>query len=46
MGMYWGVPSRTLCQEVDAWMNAYRHIGDQRFDKLARHVARKKPKKE
>jgi DNA-binding transcriptional ArsR family regulator len=36
-----------LFQEVNAWMSEYRHIWDQRFDKLALHIAqKKKPKKD
>jgi DNA-binding transcriptional ArsR family regulator len=32
-------------QEVEAWMNEYRHIWDARFDKLAAHLALKKQQK-
>ena len=31
-----------LFREVNAWMNEYRHIWDQRFDKLAEHIKQKK----
>lgn len=34
-----------LFQEVNDWMNDYRHIWDQRFDKLAAHIAQKKQQK-
>jgi DNA-binding transcriptional ArsR family regulator len=34
-----------LFQEVSDWMNEYRHIWDQRFDKLAAHIAQKKQQK-
>jgi DNA-binding transcriptional ArsR family regulator len=34
-----------LFQEVSDWMYEYRHIWDQRFDKLAAHIAQKKQQK-
>jgi len=35
----------TLFTEVQAWMDDYRHLWDQRFDKLADHLARKRQAK-
>jgi DNA-binding transcriptional ArsR family regulator len=33
-------------QEVNDWMAEYRHIWEQRFDKLDRHLAEKKRRKD